>query len=169
LKKLSVALCVIWIVVIFFMSSEDGLSSNKKSYFFVDNIKRIYQSITNQQQVSNSNLNTKKNSSSKTKVDTKLNAFVRKTAHFTEYLILGILVANAFFKYNHKGRGAIVYILFICLLTAVLDEYNQSFISRTSKVSDILIDFVGAVIGMIIYYFNYYKVDFRRLRHRKPA
>jgi VanZ family protein len=41
---------------------------------------------------------------------------------------------------------------FMCLLAAVLDEYSQSFLFRTSKVSDVLIDFGGAIVGMVAYY-----------------
>ena len=48
-------------------------------------------------------------------------------------------------------------LLFITLFYAVLDEYHQIFvIGRGSSVKDVLIDFIGGIIGMAIYYIVYY-------------
>lgn len=57
----------------------------------------------------------------------------------------------------------IIYILFICLFYAVTDEFHQSFIpGRTSLVSDILVDFMGAMIGLGLFYLSYYKIYKRK-------
>ncbi len=67
---------------------------------------------------------------------------IRKNAHAFEYFVLAILVAIAMFAFHLKGRGAIVYIMFICLLYAVTDEFHQAFVTgRTSLVSDVIIEF----------------------------
>jgi VanZ family protein len=44
------------------------------------------------------------------------------------YMLLAILVSIMILNFNKRGRDAIVYILFICLQYAVIDEYHQFFI-----------------------------------------
>lgn len=46
----------------------------------------------------------------------------------------------------------VIYSLFMILSVAVMDEYLQSFVARTSSVSDILIDFSGGMTGILILY-----------------
>ncbi len=88
-----------------------------------------------------------------------LDHIVRKNAHAFMYMVLAILVCGALFSYNKSGKGMIIYILFICLFYAVTDEFHQSFIpGRTSLVSDILVDFMGALIGLGLFYISYYKI-----------
>ena len=97
----------------------------------------------------------------------KVNQILRKNAHGVEYLVLALLVSNAVFLNLKKGKASIVDILFVCLFYAVTDEFHQSFVpGRTSRVSDILIDFLGAVIGMGIYYFFYYKLYTEIIKRR---
>ena len=44
-----------------------------------------------------------------------------------------------------------VWVLFICLLIGVLDEFSQSFmLGRTSSVRDVIIDFSGASFFFIV-------------------
>ena len=50
-----------------------------------------------------------------------LNLIIRKNAHAFEYMGLAILTCNAFFINKFKGKGAIIYVLFICLFYAVTD------------------------------------------------
>jgi VanZ family protein len=77
---------------------------------------------------------------------------VRKVAHFTEYLILAILVSNALVNSNvTERRKLIYYTLLICLLYSISDEIHQLFISgRAGKVIDVLIDTLGSMMGIII-------------------
>lgn len=92
-----------------------------------------------------------------------LDHIVRKNAHAFEYIVLAILVSAALFTYNLKGKAALIYIMFICLFYSVTDELHQSFVpGRTSLVSDVLIDFLGAIIGLGIYYLFYYQMYQKR-------
>src|SRR5690554_1189559 len=50
---------------------------------------------------------------------------IRKAAHFTIYLILGILVMNALRQSGVEGRKAILRGLLICILYAISDEVHQ--------------------------------------------
>ena len=91
--------------------------------------------------------------------ENKLDYVIRKNAHAFMYMVLAFLVSSLFFVYNKRGKNAIVYILFICLFYAVTDEFHQSFVpGRTSLVSDVLVDFGGALIGLTFFYLAYYKI-----------
>lgn len=75
--------------------------------------------------------------------------FIRKSAHFTEYTILGLLVANALKVFSVKEQllGA-----FGCLLVAMCDESIQLFVEgRSGQVSDVWLDFAGALTGLLLY------------------
>lgn len=77
------------------------------------------------------------------------NYLVRKAAHITEFSLLGLSLGGLMCcVYRLRGRWHIAAVLFGGLATAVADEFIQSFTGRTSSVTDVLIDFVGVVIGM---------------------
>lgn len=84
----------------------------------------------------------------KFQLQTKLSYLVRKAAHFTEYLILGVLLFFTFRVFNVSLWNQGIYSLFLVLLCAVLDEYFQSFVFRTSSVSDVMLDFCSGWIGV---------------------
>jgi VanZ family protein len=152
MKKLSIILCVIFMGFIFYMSSKTGTESNEKSFAVVNAVKQEYKAIQNSEKNASN-----KSSLPVTQKEKKINLFLRKNAHALEYLILALLVCNAFFSNKHKGKGIIIYILFICLFYAVTDEFHQLFVAgRTARISDVLIDFSGSLVGMGIYYFVYY-------------
>ncbi len=76
---------------------------------------------------------------------------VRKTAHIFEYFCLSVL---AFFRFRLYGSDIFrssVYSATLCLLFAVCDEYHQTFVSdRYGCLSDVIIDFGGAVVGIVV-------------------
>lgn len=80
---------------------------------------------------------------------------VRKSAHFTEYLILGALsylVFSDFAKrFEHKKSIRAGIAAGFCLIYAISDEVHQIFVAgRTGKSQDVLIDFSGSVVGILI-------------------
>ncbi len=76
---------------------------------------------------------------------------VRKAAHVTEYAILSGLLFRAL-RGSISGfwwRAAVA--LVPALIFAPSDEFHQSFVpSRTSSARDVLIDYCGAVLGILI-------------------
>lgn len=76
--------------------------------------------------------------------------FVRKAAHFSEFAALGFSLfglANGIRrKWEHRLPG---FVLFAALAVAVCDEFIQSFTGRTCSVRDVLIDFSGALCGIL--------------------
>ena len=78
---------------------------------------------------------------------------IRKMAHITEYLILGILLFNVLKDYNIINTKLVIITIMFCFTYAISDEVHQLFIqSRSGKFSDVLIDTIGSSIGSFIYY-----------------
>lgn len=76
--------------------------------------------------------------------------FIRKLAHFIEFFILGFFIMLDFEAFTGKTVSVLGYPLFLCLLIPVIDEYIQTFSEgRTSLVTDVLLDFSGAITGII--------------------
>ncbi|MBQ6051783.1 MAG: VanZ family protein [Clostridia bacterium] len=98
--------------------------------------------------------------------ETELQYIVRKTAHFTEYFILGaVLSAIALIIAEKFPTPWIFMSLFFTLLTAVTDEFIQSFVERTSLVSDVVLDFYGCMGAHIIAVAVYFII--RAVKKRK--
>ena len=80
---------------------------------------------------------------------------VRKTAHFTLYFILGIIVYLLFTSYGVKK--ILFYSILFCFLYSCSDEIHQLFIfGRSGELRDVLIDFIGSLLGVMIAY-KFYK------------
>ncbi len=151
MKKFFIFLCLFWMGVIFYMSSNNGQISHKDSSTIVNFIEN---------KTTNKNSEVNKNAVKEQQENiSRLDYVLRKNAHAFMYMILAFFVSSTFFSFNKKGKSSVVYILFICLFYAVTDEFHQSFVQgRTSLVSDILIDFGGALIGLTFFYIVYYKI-----------
>lgn len=75
---------------------------------------------------------------------------VRKTAHFSEYMILFLLAYNVTRYYVNNNRTRILLIFFV-FIYACSDEFHQYFIpGRVMAFKDVLIDTSGGVLGYII-------------------
>ena len=72
-------------------------------------------------------------------------------AHFTEYSVLGFLTSFTVYSFFKKPTGGIFIKLFVTLFTAVIDETIQLNVpGRSGQVTDVLLDFSGAVTGIIV-------------------
>jgi len=76
---------------------------------------------------------------------------IRKTAHACEFCLLSFLFANFFRLLNN--RKWYVFSLVCTFLYACTDEFHQIFVpGRAGRVSDVLIDTAGAIIGITVYF-----------------
>lgn len=76
---------------------------------------------------------------------------IRKLAHFTEYLILGVLLFSAIKSHGKSNRFATAISIFISFLYAVSDEIHQYFVpDRACRFTDVMIDTSGAIAGAVI-------------------
>lgn len=81
----------------------------------------------------------------------KYHFYVRKLAHFSEYLLLAISVAFPLYVYGLRGFWLVLVAGLFCVGFACLDEYHQSFVSgRTPSKRDVMIDSCGALLGIYI-------------------
>lgn len=72
---------------------------------------------------------------------------LRKCAHFSEYLVLGMLTSIALFQINVRPKVPIA--ISFCVLSAAADETLQRFVSgRAGRFTDVLIDSAGALAGI---------------------
>lgn len=150
-KAIVIVICLIWLGFIFYNSTKSGDVSNAKSYSILNRIRAEYNQLDGEEK-------RHYNSLPKNAREERLNLIIRKNAHAFEYCVLSIIVSFVAAQFGLKGKGSLIYIMFICLLYAVLDEFHQIYVpGRTSSVRDVLIDFTGALIGIFLYNVVYYK------------
>ncbi|WBW98970.1 VanZ family protein [Oceanirhabdus sp. W0125-5] len=76
---------------------------------------------------------------------------IRKTGHFFVFFMLAYFLYTIIKNILNKKSSIYVWVLFLCLLIGVLDEFYQSFIKgRTSSVRDVVIDFAGVIFFFIL-------------------
>ncbi len=81
---------------------------------------------------------------------------LRKSAHFIEFFLQGGCLSAAIICLG-KYYQRLIYVLFVGLFTAVLDEFLQLYVEgRGSMVSDVLIDFSGTCAAVVIFSVIYY-------------
>ncbi len=96
---------------------------------------------------------------------------VRKVAHFTEFFILSALYALLRSLLSQPLRDKLLLLApFAGLLTAVCDEFIQSFTGRGSVVRDVILDFFGvltafAMISACLFLLNKHKNQNRGEKH----
>ena len=75
--------------------------------------------------------------------------FVRKLAHVTEFFLLGLAVAGFGISLSVYLKKTLISLpLLMVLFVAVADEYIQHFSDRGSLVTDVVLDFVSAVVAL---------------------
>ena len=139
-KVIKFTLFICCMLIIFMFSSDSGTASSKKSDSVIINLIDV---------ISNKKVNNK----DRDKYIEKYVFPVRKCAHFTIYLILGILVISLLSEYRILNFKTVLYTLLIVFLYACSDEFHQLFVSgRSSEIGDVLIDSSGGFIGSYLYY-----------------
>lgn len=141
LKPLSFlpALCMMYIIYSF--SGQDGATSAQLSY----KVTHVMVEVVNE--VADLNLS---EAQIKVYID-KYHYPVRKLAHFTEYMLLGLSVAFPLYVYGMRGFWLVIFAGAFCVGFAYLDEYHQSFVGgRTPAKKDVMIDSCGAIVGIYI-------------------
>jgi VanZ family protein len=83
----------------------------------------------------------------------RIGVVIPKLAHVVEYAILGLLLARATGNELEPVRGRrTLLVLLIIGLYAASDELHQAFVpSREARVTDVLIDIVGGVLGIVVW------------------
>ena len=138
-KTISIVLLILWMIIIFSFSSADANKSTGTSDKVITTMIEIKDKITDQETPINEKEIIVKNSS----------FYVRKIAHITEYLILGLLMFNTLKQFNILNK---YYAIILCILFSCTDEFHQLFIKgRSGSFRDVLIDTIGILLGTYLY------------------
>jgi len=131
-------LVFIWLVVIFYLSAQPAADSSNLSKKVT---KVIIEIIPLDNEVSTTE-----------NLIAKLEPSIRKLGHFSEYFVLGLLVANAFRVSGVFGLKGFIFSLLFCILYAVSDEFHQYFVpGRSTEFKDIVMDTIGSFVGIGLY------------------
>lgn len=96
----------------------------------------------------------------------KIDFPIRKTAHATEYAILGIFLMGAFITDRTRKAKCYVILWGVGTLYAISDEVHQLFVpGRSGRAFDVCIDSTGVAIGVCA--FLCFGSIWRRLRHKR--
>lgn len=152
-RPLLLLLLVLQMTLIFTMSSFGSDSSNAQSNQIIQVLHQVFPNLSNDHSFFGAS---------------NLTLVVRKTAHFTEYAILGLLFFLVYLAYlakysnakpsdtklsNIKFSDAKLLFFALCssFLYACTDELHQLFVSgRSGQFTDVLIDTLGAFFGCLL-------------------
>ena len=77
-----------------------------------------------------------------------------KIVHGATYAFLGTFFALWFSNFHWKTKPCLyaVICVILCVIAGVLDEFHQSFVpGRSVSAGDVIADFIGGTIGVIIF------------------
>lgn len=81
----------------------------------------------------------------------KLQLFIRKTAHVTVFMVLGILITLSITSSMQNNFMAYIVAYITGTLYGIFDEVHQIFVpGRGPQLRDVALDSVGVVIGVLI-------------------
>lgn len=133
---------VLWMLVIFSMSH----LNNVKSWYLTGELLTVIQTgsvdteTSYEEKMSSYNENTTAN----------LMVYLRKLAHFVEYMILAILVFYAL-SYDLDVRKSAIGTMGFGWFYGYLDELHQLFVpGRTGSLIDVVLDGLGVTAGVIL-------------------
>ena len=152
---------ILMLIIIFLFSSQASENSNYLSYTISD---KIYQKIENTEEKNQTNIikeeskyneklttNTNNKFPIKNKIFYNINYTIRKLAHISLYLLLGIFSLLFIRTYNIDLKKSIIITILFCFIYACLDEFNQYLRgTRTALFTDSLIDTFGCMLGCLI-------------------
>lgn len=135
-------LTICWIIVIFSFSLQNGSLSSIQSGFFSTRIHQFLISLS---------INIEKST---------VSFIIRKSAHFTEFFILGCLARKSTFDLNNNRFHSFIFIV------PILDEFIQSFVpDRAMSVYDIGIDAIGILTGIVLISLIHSKINQKLIKN----
>ncbi|MCI8352327.1 MAG: VanZ family protein [Clostridia bacterium] len=139
-KVLSTVLVIIWMLTIFYFSHQQGTGSSSTS-------KKVTEAIVNILDIKKEM--TEENKEEIVKI---IEPIIRKLAHYTLYMLGGILIINAINAYIKEDIKIIICSSLIGVIYAVSDELHQLFVNgRSGKIIDVVIDSIGIFTGIAMY------------------
>ena len=126
LKVILIILIILWTCLIFLFSSQDGGESSGFSRKFVEFFIKDPEVVD------------------------KIEPYVRKLAHFSEYGLGGVLFVSLFSTYTWTDRRKIATSILLGVWYAIMDEIHQLMVpGRSGALKDVYIDSLGIITGVI--------------------
>ena len=136
---ISLILIIIWMIIVFMFSNQNGEESQKTSNTVTKVIVRILtfnQNITEEQEL---------------KSIENLDFIIRKLAHYSIYLLGGILIWGYINTFDIAIKNKIIISIIIGVAYAAFDELHQYFIAnRSANIIDVSIDSIGVITGVAL-------------------
>lgn len=146
---------IIWLVTIFKFSSQASSESLDLSNKFMYKVVSILE---------NKELSKEK----KEQLSKKYTLYVRKSAHFFLYFVLGILIFWLFCDIIKIHSLLVLLTIASCCLYAMSDEWHQKFVDgRTARLFDVIVDTGGATLSTT-FMFMFYK-DIETSKYKKET
>lgn len=135
---ISLMLIMVWMIIVFIFSNQPGDESAHTSGYVTD---KICNTISQFIEISEE---------SRQNISSVINVIVRKMAHFSIYMLGGMLLMNFASTYkNIKEKKQIIYSILIGIIYAGTDEIHQYFIEgRSCMITDVFIDTLGIITGI---------------------
>ena len=131
-------LLIIWASTIFMFSHQGGEQSSGTSQ---GTVRIVLENIIPKYLTENE----------KEEIIQKIEPFVRKLAHYAIYMIGGILLYSFMNTFSMTMKRSFLFSQIIGTGYAITDEWHQYFIpGRSAQISDILLDAVGVLTGIIL-------------------
>lgn len=128
-------------IIIFLLSNQKAQDSKQLSNSF------ITKTIINIYEMKHGKITEEK----KVEIKENYSFIVRKAAHFTIYLVLGLLVSLVLIGKNLNIKQIIIYGVLICMAYSITDEIHQIFVSgRSGEIRDIIVDTCGSTVGILL-------------------
>lgn len=135
-KHISWIVAIIWMVIIYILSSQVAYDSAQLSSGIAQVVAEFILKMFPKMNITLDDMH----------------HLIRKSAHFSEYFILGVLTINALKQDGLIKNKRIIVAVGFCSTYAIFDEFHQRFVSgRSASFTDVLIDSCGAIIGVIIF------------------
>ena len=132
-------LLLLWMVMIFAFSAQEGGSSSALSGGLTERVLRAVWPGFSQWDISQQQA-----------VIASLQTLVRKTAHFLVYAGLGVLSMTFFSRFQLRPVIRFGSAWVLCVAYAVSDEWHQWYVpGRSAEVRDVLLDSLGALCGVL--------------------
>ncbi len=138
-------LVIIWMGLIFYFSSQNADDSTSQSRGI----------ITSTNIINNENISPLEQEQKLLTAD----VYLRKTAHACVFLVLSVLVCLLIHEYIPDIRKILTNSFIVCFLYSCSDEIHQIFVpGRSCETRDILIDNIGVMMGLLIFYILWKKI-----------
>ena len=146
MKKYIILICIVLFMgVIFLFSNVKGEESDRQSIGLLEN------TIGNIASIIDKDITEEE----KNELYLRLNYPLRKTAHVLEFFVLSLLICLFLHNLNIDMLKVIIFTFIISFAFARGDEIHQLFVpNRNGCFLDVMIDTIGILILLIIYYFK---------------